>query len=163
MQEVECLERLGQELRRLRKLTDLTLAEYAWEVELSPTSVGRLERGVRRTRRSTLARIAAVAAAECPDEGTADEILAQMILLGGAAIADESEYKARTDRRRARRRRKAAKIKFAHWQDDPDEDDATALRVEEPTEAPWWLPVVDPEAAANNGFTWLDLVEEGAE
>jgi hypothetical protein len=160
--EVEYLEQLGRELRRLREHTTLSIVDYAWECEISVPHVRRLELGLRRTRPSTLRRIATVIEAECPDEGTADEILARLLRLGGGAIAEESQYEARLDRRRARRRRKAAKIRFAHWQDNHD-DELTAVGPEEPTEPPWWLPVVDLEATVNAGPTWLDLVGESSE
>jgi transcriptional regulator with XRE-family HTH domain len=152
------LEALGAEVRRLRKLTTLTVAEFAWEIEVCVQHLWRLERGVRRTRRSTLARIAEAVDAEVPELGGTKVILTRLLELTGPALAPESEYAARMDRRRARRRRKAAKGRFAHWQDDPAEDELPAeLGPEELTEAPWWMPVDEPEATANAGPTWLDL------
>jgi transcriptional regulator with XRE-family HTH domain len=89
------LETLGARLaavRRDRGLTQDTLAEAA---ELSTSGIHRIEAGTRRTRRSTLDRIAAALGDP--------ELAAELAGLAGPALAPESLYGEPIARRRARR------------------------------------------------------------
>lgn len=98
----------------------MTQAELAEQAELSVRQVSRIERGTRRTRESTLERLAhAVSTAEHAewlDDDTvadetwdewvamrADELVDKWVRLAGFALAPESAYAWRVDARRARR------------------------------------------------------------
>ena len=63
--EVERLEALGSRLADLRRSAGLSQVRLATRAELAPSTIERLEAGTRRTRRSTLGRIAR--ALELPD------------------------------------------------------------------------------------------------
>jgi transcriptional regulator with XRE-family HTH domain len=92
---------LGIRLRELRRDSGLTQAQLAEAAELSCRHIERLEAGNRRTRRSTLARIAAA---------LGDPLLGnQLADLAGPALAPESGFAERIARRRARRARKRAR------------------------------------------------------
>jgi transcriptional regulator with XRE-family HTH domain len=84
------------ELRRKRRLAQTDLAEIA---KLSTRGFQRIEAGHRRTRLSTLDRLAAALG----DESLARELAA----LAGPALAPESAHAERITRRRERRSRKA--------------------------------------------------------
>jgi transcriptional regulator with XRE-family HTH domain len=89
---------LGSRLRELRRDRGLTQAQLANAADLSRRHVERLEAGNRRTRESTLARIAAALG----DPSLENELVA----LAGPALAAESAFAERVARRRARRARK---------------------------------------------------------
>ncbi len=101
--EVSHLERLGRLLRGLRKAAGMTQRDIARSAELSSWMVGQIELGTRRTRRSTLRRIARAIVGAHPNASTEDELTEQLVEAAGAALAPESGYRARVDRRRARR------------------------------------------------------------
>lgn len=101
--EVPHLEALGRRLSELRRAAGLSRAALARAAELSSPTVGRLEAGTRRTRASTLARLAGALAG--PDEAPA--LVAELAALAGPALAPESDFAERVDRRRARRARRA--------------------------------------------------------
>lgn len=93
--ESEAAASLGKRLRRLRRSTrrprepriaQVTLSRAAG---LSRDTVGRIERGRGRVRRSTLSRIAVALAALRPRLGPSDELLAELVAAAGAAIAPE--------------------------------------------------------------------------
>jgi hypothetical protein len=82
----------------------MTQPALGFVAELSASHLGSLERAVRRTRASTLARIAsALTTGEDDDEA----LLEQLVAIAGPALAPESEYAERVERRRRRRHRQA--------------------------------------------------------
>jgi transcriptional regulator with XRE-family HTH domain len=107
--ELSLLAALGERLRELREGCDLSQVELGERAQVSRDQVGRIERGRRRTRRSTLARLVGVLA----DQGLdGDRVLAELLELAGDAVAPESAFAGRVERRRVarfdRRRRQAA-------------------------------------------------------
>jgi DNA-binding XRE family transcriptional regulator len=82
-----------RDLRHDARLSRITLAETA---ELSESTIERIEGATRRTRRTTLGRIA------CVLHANAEEL----VDLAGPALAPESLYAERVARRRARRCRR---------------------------------------------------------
>ena len=93
--EIPYLETLGERLASLRRDQCLTQVALAQMAELSTSSIARIEAGTRRTRRSTLDRIAtALGHPELADE---------LERVAGPAIAPESPYAERITRRRERR------------------------------------------------------------
>jgi transcriptional regulator with XRE-family HTH domain len=101
--EVPLLHTLGTELRSLRRTAGLTQRELAEGACLTRSHVERIEAGVRRTRRSTLERMAATLTVAEPDPEHLADALAE---LAGPALAPESEYAERVARRRERRERR---------------------------------------------------------
>ena len=101
--EVPHLERLGGLLKGLRKAAGMTQRELACSAELSSWMVSQIELGTRRTRQSTLRRIARAIVGTHPNASTEDELTEQLVEAAGAALAPESGYRARVDRRRKRR------------------------------------------------------------
>jgi hypothetical protein len=69
---------------------------------MHPTSIARIEYGTRRTRASTLKRIACALAAEV-DDLDADALVEGWVRLGARVIAPESEYADRVELRRQSR------------------------------------------------------------
>jgi transcriptional regulator with XRE-family HTH domain len=101
--EVPQLERLGCLLRVLRKAAGMTQRDLARSAELSSWMVSQIELGTRRTRRSTLRRIARAIVGADPNASTEDELTEQLVEAAGEALAPESGYRARVDRRRKKR------------------------------------------------------------
>lgn len=95
--------RLGLLLATTRRAIGLTQAQLALGAGLSRVQVARIESGVRRTRRSTLTRIAAVLVAEVPRLGPVDRLVADFVREAGPALAEESAYAERVTRRREQR------------------------------------------------------------
>jgi len=81
----------------------MTQRDLARSAELSSWMVGQIELGTRRTRRSTLRRIARAIVNAGPNASTEDELTEQLVEAAGAALAPESGYRDRVDRRRKRR------------------------------------------------------------
>jgi transcriptional regulator with XRE-family HTH domain len=105
--EVPYLVALGCRVRELRARAELTQAKLAELAKLSVSTVGRIEAGARRTRRSTLGRIAAVVAPRAdPSLGESEPLADSLAGLGGPALAPESAFADRIARRRERRARK---------------------------------------------------------
>lgn len=96
---------LGAELRAMRLQAHLTQWELAGRAELRARSLGRIERGERRTRLSTLARIAQ--GLEPDDPEAAQALLRALLDRAGPALAAEGPHRERVDARRARRERRA--------------------------------------------------------
>lgn len=96
--EAVALEALGRHLAATRRGAKLTQAAVAERAELSVSHLGKLEAGARRTRASTLARIAAAL-----DPDRAVDLTDGFIALAGPALAAESEFTERVHRRRTRR------------------------------------------------------------
>lgn len=102
--EVPHLEALGRRLREARAATGLTQAAIGSAAELSRNHLSSLERGVRRTRASTLERLAS---ALTEDGEAAAGLYRELVALAGPALAPESDYADRVERRRRRRSRQA--------------------------------------------------------
>jgi transcriptional regulator with XRE-family HTH domain len=96
--ETPYLAALGIRLRDRRRRKGLTQAQLAAASELSLRHLERIETGSRRTRRSTLSRIATALG----DPSLEKELAA----LAGPALAPESAFAERVARRRKRRARK---------------------------------------------------------
>jgi transcriptional regulator with XRE-family HTH domain len=86
-----------------RRAIEMTQRELAVAAGLSRTHVDRLEHGTRRTRRSTLTRIAAAFVVEVPKLGPVDRLVDDFVREAGPALAEESIYAERVGRRRANR------------------------------------------------------------
>lgn len=97
------LQRLGTLLSTTRRALGMTQAEVAREAALHWTSLQRIELGTRRTRRSTLRRIAAAFVLREPRLGPLDDLLDDLVTAAGPALAEESAYAERVARRRAAR------------------------------------------------------------
>ena len=113
--EVPQLRQLGRELQAQREGARLTQSALAQRSGVSRRHLQRLERGDRRTRSSTLRRIAVAICGDTPSavEGS----LGRLLDAAGPALADESEFQARVERRRSRRTRKPTRIQvelFSH-------------------------------------------------
>src|SRR5689334_17154271 len=90
---------MGCSVKALPVAAGLTQRALANTAELSVSMIGRIEAGTRRTRRSTLERIAA--AFDQPELGE------ELARLAGPALAPESAYAGRIATRRQRRTEKA--------------------------------------------------------
>ena len=102
--EVPGLELLGTELRRLRReVAGLSRVRLGVCAEMSGRQIEQIERGIRRTRRSTLKRIAAALVQVEPELGDVNALVEQLVELAGAGLAPESDYRYRVERRRERR------------------------------------------------------------
>jgi hypothetical protein len=69
--------------------------------------VERIEQGTRRTRRSTLEALLDVLLLACPELGERDELLQQLVVAAGPALAPESPH---ADKSRARREGKRRRL-----------------------------------------------------
>jgi transcriptional regulator with XRE-family HTH domain len=104
--EVAHLERLAAGLRTARNVAGLSQDALAWRANLNPSTIYRIEAGVRRTRLSTLRRIAEALVGAAPWMVDADRLAADLATLAGLGLAPESQYRERIERRRARRERR---------------------------------------------------------
>jgi len=100
--EVPLLEELGRAIGQARVSAGLSRRALAESALMHPTSIARIEYGTRRTRASTLKRIAGALAAELNDLDE-DALVKSWVRLGGRAIAPESEYAVRLEVRRQSR------------------------------------------------------------
>ncbi len=108
--ELRDLRALGCEVRALRFVNGRLVvrsSELGLLAQIPRRTLWRIETGIRRTRRSTLQRLAKAAARLNPAAGTHDEIFARLIEAAGNALAPPSKYQYRVDRRRMRRFRRA--------------------------------------------------------
>ncbi len=96
---------LGTCLRELRQESGLSQALLANRAGLAERSYRRIEHGQRRTRASTLCRLAD-GLVNGTSESAANELLTRLLAAVGPALAEESAYRARVE---ARRRRRVAK------------------------------------------------------
>ncbi|WP_404387831.1 helix-turn-helix domain-containing protein [Humibacillus xanthopallidus] len=103
--EVPYLKALGQELRALRLEAGITQEALAVSTGLSSRSLRRLERGERRTRYTTLARLS-VRLSHSSSPERARDLLDRLLTIAGPALAPESQYAERLDMRRERRARR---------------------------------------------------------
>jgi transcriptional regulator with XRE-family HTH domain len=107
--EVPHLERLGRLIGTTRRALGLTQKQVALAAALHWTHLQRIELGTRRTRRSTLRRIAAVFVLEAPRLGPVDVLLDDFVQAAGPALAEESAFAERVGRRRTLREDRAWK------------------------------------------------------
>jgi len=96
----------------------------AWRAGMNPSTVYRIEAAVRRTRLSTLRRIAEALVGAAPWMGDAERVTADLATLAGLGLAPESQYRERVQRRRARRERRWDEVSANYrriWEieDDP--------------------------------------------
>lgn len=102
--EVDYLLELGENVRFLREDAGLSRRELAWQAFVHPSTIERIEYGTRRTRRSTLERIAAaLVEALGLDDGEAVGLVEYLVELAGPALAPESDHADRIVRRRTKR------------------------------------------------------------
>jgi transcriptional regulator with XRE-family HTH domain len=101
--ERDCAVELGRLLKRLRLEAAVTQADLARGAEIGERHLRRVEAGERRTRSSTLLRLAGTLSQANADLGSADEIHRRLIAVAGVSLAPESRYADRVDARRARR------------------------------------------------------------
>lgn len=102
--EVDYLLDLGAEIRTLREEAGLSRRELAWGAFVHESTIARIERGERRTRRSRLEDIVRVFAQKYGyDDDTAAALVEYLVEVAGPALAPESEYAQRIVRRRIRR------------------------------------------------------------
>jgi transcriptional regulator with XRE-family HTH domain len=88
--EIEQLEALGSEIRRLRHEAGLTLKQLAGRADRHLSYVARIERGSRRARTETLEKIADVFASA--GLGEADELTARFVGMAGLSLAPASVW-----------------------------------------------------------------------
>jgi transcriptional regulator with XRE-family HTH domain len=104
--EVPHLEGLGARVRQLRNAAGLTQGELARLSHLSLFQVWAIEHACRRTRRSTLARIAGAIVSVDPAYTDAEKLTEQLATAAGPALAPESAYAELIAKRRRRRVRR---------------------------------------------------------
>ena len=100
--EIAHLERLAAGLRTARTAAGVTQCDLAYRAGVNPTTVYRIEAAVRRTRLSTLRRIAEALVRAAPWMGDPERVTADLATLAGLGLAPESQYRERVERRRAR-------------------------------------------------------------
>ena len=108
--DLQNLRELGREVRALRFVSGRLVvrsSELGLLAQVPRRTLWRIETGIRRTRQSTLQRIAKAASRLNPSAGTQDEIFGQLIEAAGDALAPPSKYQYRVNRRRMRRFRKS--------------------------------------------------------
>lgn len=106
--ELPLLERFSEELRRHRALAGISRRQLHLATGLAPFTIYRLEHARRRTRHSTVRRIALALAEARGAFCLADDIAEELINALGAAAAPESHRMAGIERRRNRRVKKLA-------------------------------------------------------
>lgn len=101
--ELPHLKALGARIAALRSAAGWSRPQLAERAQLSVHGLKKLERGVRRTRASTLRRLveALAPAVDCDIE----DLQAELLALAGPALAPESKYAERVAARRERRHR----------------------------------------------------------
>ena len=121
--EVAHLQRLAAGLRTARNAADLSQDALAWRAGMNPSTIYRIEAAVRRTRLSTLQRIADALVGAAPWIGDAERLTADLATLAGLGLAPESVYQDRVQRRRARRERRSERDLASYrrvWEIDDD-------------------------------------------
>lgn len=108
--EAPYLAALGRELRAVRNRLGISRGALADAAELSLRHIESLEVGDRRTRRSTLTRIATgiqlIADPDDADSIDVDELVERWVTVAGPALAPESVYPDHPSRRRRRAKRR---------------------------------------------------------
>jgi transcriptional regulator with XRE-family HTH domain len=100
--EVSHLDALGAALRAIRRAAGVSQHDLAARAEVNRVTLWRYEVGVRRPRASTLVRIATALAGAAPWVD-AQEVTDTLVGLAGPALAEESPFADRVERRRDRR------------------------------------------------------------
>lgn len=100
------LRALGSALRSLRRHAGLSQAAVAEHSGVHPRTIGRIEAGQRRTRRSTLRRILIALTNADGSLGDIEYLLDGLVRRAGPALAAESPYEDRIEARRRRRERR---------------------------------------------------------
>jgi transcriptional regulator with XRE-family HTH domain len=100
------LERLGAMLENLRLAAGLSRLDLGYLAGVSDVTIFRIEAAIRRTRVSTLERIADGLCWAAPNLGDPARVLADLCTVAHLGLAPESEYADRVDRRRQRRERR---------------------------------------------------------
>lgn len=113
--EVPYLATAGARLRAARVESGLLIREVAERAAIGANHVSAIERGKRRTRRSTLARIVTVLV---DDDDNRRRLLAELVDLAGPALAPESAYQERVAKRRRERSLDALTPKLAALRKD---------------------------------------------
>jgi hypothetical protein len=90
----------------LRRMSGLTWREVSDGSQISPGLLQALSAGNKRTRRSTLARFAKVVVEANPGLGDVDVLVDDLCETAGPALAAETDYPAKVDRRWARKERR---------------------------------------------------------
>lgn len=102
-EEVPFLREFGAILRGFRVHVGATQSMLGIEAQMHPMHVYRLERGARRTRLSTIWRLASALADFSDGELDADDVAELLVEAVGPALAPESKYEDVLAKRRARR------------------------------------------------------------
>jgi hypothetical protein len=97
------LRSLGEQLKDLHQSSGRTWFELANASLISKAHLENVAYGRKRTRRSTLARIVDALVEANPQLGPAQELLNRLCSIAGPALAPESDYQARVERKLARR------------------------------------------------------------
>jgi transcriptional regulator with XRE-family HTH domain len=108
--EVPHLERLGAAVRTARLAAGFTRLGLAILAGVSDVTVYRIEAATRRTRASTLRRIAGALCDAAPMLGDPARVAADFATIVGLGLAPESEYAERVERRRARRQHRNSEV-----------------------------------------------------
>jgi hypothetical protein len=112
--EVSYLKALGSEVSRPRKAAGLTTADLDRRADVSPEQARNIQGGTRRTRRSTLARIAETLVDPRDELGDRDTLLKRLRSVAGPGSAEESrsaEHLGDNRRRRALQRERPEGIR----------------------------------------------------
>jgi transcriptional regulator with XRE-family HTH domain len=121
------LERLAAGLRTARLAAGLTQSRLAVQAGLNPTTIYRIEAAVRRTRASTLRRVAEALVKAEPRLGDPARVTADLATLAGSGLAPESNYRERIERRRVRRERRLERFWADYRPIAPDEEKILAV------------------------------------
>lgn len=97
------LKRFGTALRAIRQAAGIRAQDLAARSEVSRVTLWRIEAGKRRTRESTIDRIAGALVGLAPWMGDPVAVADNLIDLAGPVLAPESPFQDRIERRRARR------------------------------------------------------------
>lgn len=103
------LDALGRQVYLMRTEEGLSRAKLGAAAELGEWQIYAIEKGIRRTRRSTLTRLVAVLCDDLDDEEKL-EVLEMLVADAGPALAGESKWAHKQANARARRRRRKAAI-----------------------------------------------------
>lgn len=95
--------RFGSRLRDLRLQAGKSQLHLAARAGLAERSLRRIEHGDRRTRASTLQRLADALVSETVGLGTAGDVMGFLLGVATPVLAPESQYRARVEARRRRR------------------------------------------------------------
>jgi transcriptional regulator with XRE-family HTH domain len=124
--ETPYLEALGAALKTARLAAGLSRAGMARGAEVSEETIYRIEAGLRRTRLSTLERIAVFLYEESSEDPW--RMTDHFASVAGPSLAPESVFPERVERRRARRERKGSERAYQDWKDYARNKDARRIQ-----------------------------------